>query len=382
MRNSFFIIAFLFAIKLIGQCDQSNSCQVQPFDNSNIQSSIQKLSDCANQKVDVILFGDSNVTPEIRMSGPLKEYFWNQGCYRGTGWHSAAGFNFNPLGTWKSQSAGIEELRQLGFSSQEGGGIINDAAKMNVGQFIQYNVLAGQQGSTAEQVDIWYESGTGDFQYQIDQGSFVFVENSTGNGDALKVNYNHGSVAEFTVRVEPLENAFIHYGINRFIDQNGVLIHKAGFSGYGAAYTPDLINIPSWQTIINDLDPDLVTVTLGSNQTGFPMLGTVDMTPAAFVNDMTNFLNAIEANTNADIAYLGFPPRRDYFNPIPSFPYFSNMYPVTKDNDWGYANLWYHHGNHVDVAVQQGWLIQDSVHYSVLGGQHNLELLKDLLELP
>ena len=367
-------------------CEVSYHKTVPMIDNNNIRDIVGKFDNLGNEKIEVIIWGDSNVASEGTFSGPFKQKLWDMGLYCGTGWHSMQ-FNFAPLGTFNFPNGDIEYLRQTSSplhptGAPAGGGIIHDAALMHLGSSFSFSVQAGVQGSTADHVDFYYEKGTGDFEYKIANGSWIFVENSTGSGVG-EVNYVHPTVTTFGFAIRPVEDGFIAYGINRYVGGvNGVLVHKAGFSGYGAYHTTELITIPSWSYIVADLAPDIAFVTLGSNGSGLSPFAGFDTSPDGYALHLTEFFNAIQsASPNTQIQYMGFPDRkgRDRVS-LKFFQYMSKMCQSTEANGWGFSSLYEWHGP-IEEAVALGHISQDSVHYTSLGGVHNKNFLCRILEI-
>ena len=378
------LIIILLSTSMYSQCYECIDYKVVPLiDNDAIASVNTRIAN--GESVEIVINGDSNVAGENSFAGPLKQKFWNEGNYCGTGWHSTFA-NFAPLGTFSFPSGNIEYLRQSTSAQQPsgqpaGGGIIHESALMHLGSSFSFSVQQGVQGSTADMVDFYYEKGTGDFEYRVGNGSWVFVENSTGSGVG-EVNYSHGIIDRFAFAVRPVEDGLIIYGINRYIDNcNGVLIHKAGFSGYAAFHTRELITLPSWQYIVGDLAPDLYMVTLGSNGTGNNTFAGFDITPEGYTNDLSNYFDAIQsASPNTEIQYLGFPDNRGQNGLYKRYEYHAAMCIAAENNGWGFANLLKYHGT-IHEAVANGVIGQDSVHYTSVGGLANGIFLCRILEI-
>lgn len=365
--------------------NQIANTAIPVMNRNGISNAIEKLE---SGNATIVYPGDSNTTSEVSKTGEQKKNQWSKGNYCGTGWQSAANFNFNPLGTFKAQTGTFEELRQLTSPSHPvgapaGGGLIHESRRLQAGAAITFAVISADDGSDSDNADIYYDLGTGDFEWSVNNGATTFIENSTGTGLGI-LNVDFGAIGDYSLKVEALENDFIIHGINRYIKNcTGVMIHKGGFSGYGPGHLIELITIQSNKDIIVDLAPDLLVIDLGSNHSGFTPFNGWDTSPNGLAGHVEAYALSIQSLTNCEVLILGPPDKAipqgaGTAHPITMKEYDAAFYEMAMRNGFGWGSHFRFHGDFYQ-AQSQG-VTDDGIHFTpTIGSCRNETFISRIL---
>lgn len=350
------------------------------YNNAGIPNTKAAFQNPTAQRFVINVIGNSIETNDAILSGGIKRWAKDNGSYLGFGYQGASSLHGNPLGRWMSSGGDLVNLRRQQTVPQGNDILYTSRLFQTVGSFISFNALPNNEFGHCENVDIYFEKGTGDFEYFISStGQTFFVENSTGSGlDTIQ--YHHASIEGFNVRVTNLEPDFIMYGIIGHNDGNGMLVNKIAVSGEGIPPIEDVSQTQIWQDFVQFTDPSLSMITLGSNYIGLPTFVGYDTSPEGNANDLELIGQRIQANSNSEILIMSPHHSESASTQISHSLYAPAFYQKAIANNWGYMSR-YDYFDSSDENLRNG-TTRDVVHMNnTVGACRMFDLFKHTIEL-
>lgn len=317
--------------------------------------------------VKVLYYGDSNTAAPNRHHRWVVDYIYqDSSIFWGIGFDGSHIYN-SPNGRSKNYDVGVSDVT-------EAGSLLRSATSMPSGTYINYAPNVNFNGHLGDSLVIYYKGGTGNFSYQINGGS---ATNVTGAGSGLgihRIKASGGPSGANTLRINSQTNGFTLYGVALYKSSNkGYVIHKAGTPGMYATELQAKIANTEFQGIVNDMDPDLVFIDLGTNDASLNPSATPQSTADAILESAAYFYGQ----------------GRDVVVVAPSLQNQATYYDIRElnailhdscvANGYGFINLAVMVGDPA-VANTNG-VLEDAVHYSEKGGKMKAGWIIDMMDI-
>ena len=209
---------------------------------------------------------------------------------------------------------------------------------------------------------------------QVDLTNF----NVLNNVNSLFSYYTYENL-EITDRIfltpNPQSSEFSLNGIVLENNQNGIIYHSIGVNG---AHFSDYNQSALFFEQIKALDPDLIIVSLGTNES-FSKLSSLE-----FQQRVDTFINSIRNNYGYCPLLLTSPPpslfKRKNFNPFP-LQYANTLIDKSVQNQYSVFDLYNALGGHeaMNRFISKNLIANDRIHYSASGYQEHGSLIFDAL---